>query len=133
MEIKATLLKPYTDEQRLDFIIQESDINGYKIKETETALEAWGFTEEEIVQRERERIARLSCTKRDFALLLQEQGITYAQLKTLIAQNEQAQMEWDLCERLYRFNPLLDVMGAQLGISSEVLDYIFKKANGEIE
>ena len=133
MEIKATLLKPYTDEQRLDFIIQQSDINGYKIKETETALEAWGYTEEEIAQRERERVARLSCTKRDFVLLLQEQGITYAQLKSLIAQNEQAQMEWDLCERLYRFNPLLDVMGAQLGVSSEMLDYIFRKANGEIE
>ena len=84
-------------------------------------------------QQERERIARLSCTKRDFVLLLQEQGITYPQLKTLIAQNEQAQMEWDLCERLYRFNPLLDVMGAQLGVSSEMLDYIFRKANGEIE
>ena len=84
-------------------------------------------------QKEQERIKMLSCTKRDFALLLQEQGITYAQLKALIAQNEQAQLEWELCERLYRFNPLLDIMGAQLGVSSETLDYIFRKANGEIE
>ena len=84
-------------------------------------------------QKEQERIKMLSCTKRDFALLLQEQGVTYSQLKTLIAQNEQAQLEWELCERLYRFNPLLDIMGAQLGVSSETLDYIFRKANGEIE
>jgi len=84
-------------------------------------------------QKEQERIKMLSCTKRDFALLLQEQGVTYTQLKALIAQNEQAQLEWELCERLYRFNPLLDVMGAQLGVSSETLDYIFRKANGEIE
>lgn len=88
--------------------------------------------DEEQAEKERQRIAMLSCTKRDFALLLQEQGITYTQLKALIAQNEQAQMEWELCERLYRFNPLLDIMGAQLGVSSEMLDYIFRKANGEI-
>lgn len=89
--------------------------------------------DEEQAEKERQRIAMLSCTKRDFALLLQEQGITYTQLKALIAQNEQAQLEWELCERLYRFNPLLDIMGAQLGVSSEILDYIFRKANGEIE
>ena len=89
--------------------------------------------DEEQEQKERERIAMLSCTKRDFALLLQEQGVTYTQLKSLIARNEQAQLEWELCERLYRFNPLLDIMGAQLGVGSETLDYIFRKANGEIE
>ena len=47
MEIKATLNKPYTDKQRTDFIVSENHQKGYQIKETETALEAWGFTEEE--------------------------------------------------------------------------------------
>lgn len=47
MEIKATLNKPYTDKQRLDFIVEQNHTNGYEIKETETALEAWGYTEEE--------------------------------------------------------------------------------------
>lgn len=133
MEIKATLNKPYTEEQRIRFIIDNNDKLGYEIRESELALEAWGYTEEEKQGQERERIKMLSCTKRDFALLLQEQGITYTQLKALIAQNEHAQLEWELCERLYRFNPLLDIMGAQLGVSSETLDYIFRKANGEIE
>ena len=82
--------------------------------------------------KEKERVARLSCTKRDFALMLQELGITYSQLKELIATNEQAQLEWELCERLYRFNPMLDVMALQLGITSEQLDGLFKYANGEI-
>lgn len=132
MEIKATLNKPYTEEQRIRFIIDNNDKLGYEIRESELALEAWGYTEEEKAEQEVERIKMLSCTKRDFALLLQEQGITYAQLKALIAQNEQAQLEWELCERLYRFNPLLDIMGAQLGVSSETLDYIFRKANSEI-
>lgn len=47
MEIKAQLNKPYTDVQRIDFIVSENHQKGYEIKETETALESWGFTEEE--------------------------------------------------------------------------------------
>lgn len=47
MEIKAKLNKPYTDKQRLDFIVSENHTKGYEIKETENALEAWGLTEEE--------------------------------------------------------------------------------------
>lgn len=87
--------------------------------------------EKEQEEKEKERVKMLSCTKRDFALMLQEIGITYTQLKELIEQNEQAQLEWDLCERLYRFNPLLDVMAAQLGITPLQLDMLFKTANGE--
>ena len=48
MEIKAILNKPYTETQRLDFIVNQNHHNGYEIKETETVLEAWGKTEEEI-------------------------------------------------------------------------------------
>ena len=47
MEIKATLNKPYTNKQRMDFIVAENHNKGYEIKETETALEAWGHTQEE--------------------------------------------------------------------------------------
>ncbi|MBQ8476146.1 hypothetical protein IJ531_03690 [bacterium] len=88
--------------------------------------------EEIAQQKERERIGNLKITKRVFALALQNYGISYTQLKGLIATNEQAQLEWDLCVELERKNPLLDIMAAQLCISSETLDYIFKKANGEV-
>lgn len=47
MEIKATLEKPYTDKERMDFIVLYNHNLGYEIKETETALEAWGETDEE--------------------------------------------------------------------------------------
>ena len=47
MEIKATLKKPYTEAQRIDFIITKNHKLGYEIKETETALEAWCLTAEE--------------------------------------------------------------------------------------
>ena len=82
---------------------------------------------------EAERILHLKCTKRVLALMLQQLGISYNQLKELIATNEQAQLEWDLCVELERCNPLLDIMGAKLGISHEQLDQIFKYANGEVE
>jgi hypothetical protein len=91
--------------------------------------EAW---EERQAQKERERIAKLTCTKRVFALMLQELRITYTMLKELISTNEQAQLEWDLCVELERQNPLLDVMALQLGITSEQLDGLFRYANGEI-
>jgi hypothetical protein len=83
-------------------------------------------------QKEKERIAKLTCTKRVFALMLQELGITYTMLKELIATNEQAQLEWDLCVELERSNPLLDVMALQLGITPEQLDGLFRYANGEL-
>lgn len=87
--------------------------------------------EEKQAQKERERIGNLQVTKRVFALGLQQMGISYNQLKELIATNEQAQLEWELCVELERKNPLIDIMGAQLGVTPEQIDYIFRKANGE--
>ena len=85
-----------------------------------------------LIQREIDRVANLRCTKRVLALVLKELGVSYANLQALIATNEDAQLEWDLCVELERSNPLLDVLGAQLGISSTTIDKIFKYANGEI-
>lgn len=60
MEIKAKLQKPYTEKDRLDFIVTQNHQHGYEIKETEEALEAWGLTEEEIAKKQRdERINEL--------------------------------------------------------------------------
>ena len=91
--------------------------------------EAW---EEKQTLIEQERIGNLKCTKRVFALMLQELGISYTQLKELIATNEQAQLEWDLCVELERKNPLLDIMALQLNITPAQLDGLFRYANNEI-
>ena len=157
MEIKAQLTN-YTDKQRQDFIVTYNHNLGYEIEEyttTETKqeeienpetgemelveyietinhIEAWGYTEDELELEENIRISKLTCTKRVFALMLQELGISYTMLKQLIATNEQAQLEWDLCVELQRSNPLLDIMALQLGVTSEQLDGLFKYANGEI-
>ena len=47
MEIKAELQQPYTEEQRMNFIVQYNHNLGYEIQETDEALQAWGYTEEE--------------------------------------------------------------------------------------
>ena len=89
--------------------------------------------EDEEAQKEQERVGKLTCTKRVFALMLQEMGVDYlTQLKPLIESNPQAQLEWELCVELERKNPLLDIMASQLGVTSEQLDGLFKYANGEI-
>ena len=88
--------------------------------------------EKEEEEKEKERIYHLKCTKRVLALILQQLGIPYSQLKQLIDRSEQAQLEWDLCVELERNNPLLDLVGAELGLSSANIDNIFRYANGEI-
>lgn len=82
---------------------------------------------------ERERVGKLTMTKRIFALILKEYNISYSQLKELIATNEDAELEWDLCSELQRNNPLLDIMAAEMSITPEQLDNMFKYANGEID
>lgn len=79
---------------------------------------------------ETELIQSLTMTKRVLWLQLKELGISYKQLTDLIASNEDAQAEWELCERLERSNPLLDIMGEKLNITPEQIDEMFIKANG---
>ena len=66
MEIKATLQKPYTDNERMDFIVQYNHGMGYEIQEIETELQALWYTEEELNEQKKERIQELSMTRSDF-------------------------------------------------------------------
>lgn len=92
------------------------------------------YTEEEKEQMERERVAHLKCTKRVFILMLEQLGLDYfEQILPLIEANRQAKLEWELCVELERANPLLNVIGEQLGIIPKQIDNLFKYANGEIE
>lgn len=50
MEIKAELLKPYSEEQRINFIVEYNHNLGYEIRETEEALQAWGYSENELLE-----------------------------------------------------------------------------------
>lgn len=50
MEIKAQLNKPYTEEARINFIVEYNHNKGYEIKETQNVLQAWGYTEGELLE-----------------------------------------------------------------------------------
>jgi len=72
MEKKAEILKPYTKKQRLDFIVEENHQNGFEIRETDVTLEAWGLTEQEIEEQEKqEEIVRLKdeLAKTDYKII----------------------------------------------------------------
>lgn len=127
--IEEEIINPETGEKEI-IIIQKYH---YETREKIVIdLQAWGYTEEEIEEQKKNSIKSLTCTKRVFALMLKELGVPYSQLKELIASNEDAQLEWDLCVELLRSNPLLDIMGQQLGLSPNQLDKLFLYANGEI-
>ena len=130
-----------TDREKLETTLTfMPQYEGLEIQETERNIiilnDEFVFEdehEEDIKKQEQEHIKSLTCTKRVFALMLQELGVDYiTQLKPLIESNPQAQLEWDLCIELLRENPMLDLMASQLGITSEQLDALFLYANGEI-
>ena len=126
MEIKATLNKPYTEEERIEFIVEYNHNQGLVIEESETELKALGYTEEELEQFERERIAKLKLTKREVFLgLYQAKGITPDTIKAQIT-DPQALIEFEYANDYFRGNPLIDVIGAQLGITPEQLDKFFE-------
>jgi hypothetical protein len=77
-------------------------------------------------QKERERIAKLSLTKREVFLgLYQAKGVTPEQIKAQIT-DPMALIEFDYANEYYRGNPLIDSVGATLGLTSEQLDQFFK-------
>ena len=126
MEIKATLQKPYTEEERMNFIVEYNHGMGYTIEETETELQALGYTEEEIAMQEKFRIANLKLTKREVFLgLYQAKGVTPDMIKAQIT-DPQALIEFEYANDYYRGNPLIDIVGATLGITPEQLDKFFE-------
>jgi hypothetical protein len=126
MEIKATLKKPYTEAQRMGFVVSYNHQLGYEIKETETELQALGYTEEEIALQERERIAKLSLTKREVFLgLYQAKGVTPDMIKAQIT-DPMALIEFEYANDYFRGNPLIDAVGAVLGITPQQLDCFFQ-------
>ena len=132
MEIKTTLQKPYTFEQKRDFILLQNRQNGYEIRETETALEAWGFTEEEKEAQERDRIDHLSLTKREvFLAIYNDKQITPEQIRSMLT-SEEAKIEFDYANDYFRGNPLISQLGEALGYTPSQLDFLFENKKFEV-
>ena len=130
MEIKATLQKPYTDKERMDFIVTYNYNQGYEIKETETALEAWGYTEKEKKKQERERLALLNMTGADVERAIYKvKGIDFDDILEKVKDNptidEKALKIEFKANNFFRGNPYIEQVGSLLGCTSKMLDKFF--------
>lgn len=126
MEIKAILEKPYTEEEKENFIVKQNHNLGYEIKENDNALEAWGNTYEELIKKEKELLAKLKLTKREVFLgIFQAKGVTPEQIKAKITDPLDL-IEFEYANEYFRGNPLIDSVGQALGFTSEELDNFFR-------
>lgn len=138
--MSCKLEKPYTEKQKSEFIVKHIYNEGLRMKETSTALYALKPNEimvndepqtdpeyeEKQKEKERERIMQLSLTKREvFLALYKAKQITPEQLKSQITDTE-ALIEFEYANEYFRGNPLIDLIGAKLGYTSDDLDYLFQ-------
>ena len=120
------LIEPYTENEKIDFIVKYNHRMGYEIKKENDKLIAKEMTEEEKSAQEKKRLATLSLTKREvFLALYKAKGITPEQIKAQITEPE-ALIEFEYANEYYRGNPLIDLIGTKLGYSSQDLDYLFQ-------
>lgn len=81
--------------------------------------------EKEQEEKEKERIAKLSLTKREvFLALYRAKGLTPEMIRSQITSTE-ALIEFDYATEYYRFNPLINQIGEMLGFTTEQIDYLF--------
>lgn len=105
-----------------DEIVQ--DLDKYIFSEGELVLDP--DYEERQAKKEKERIAKLSLTKREvFLALYKAKGLTPEMIRSQITDTE-ALIEFDYATEYFRFNPLIDKIGLMLGYSSEDIDYLFE-------
>lgn len=83
-------------------------------------------------QKEQARIMEMKMTPLDFLKAIEQYGITYDMVKQFMEENPLIERELRFCQFVYRKHPMLDEL-ATYGITSEILDHIFKVANGEEE
>ena len=133
MILITTLKKPYTEEERMDFIVEQNHNLGYQIEETEEGLEAWGYTQEEIEQAKKERIAKLYLTGADVERgIYQAKGMDFEDIINFVLTNPPEGLDIKALKielkanNFYRGNPYVDAIGTLLGFTSEQLDRFFE-------
>lgn len=63
-----------------------------------------------------------------FLIVYREKGISRAQIKALLAGNEEALIELEEAQQFERRHPLVESLGAALGLSAGEVDELFKAA-----
>lgn len=130
MEIKAELKQPYTEKQRIDFIVEQNHRNGYIIEEQETKLVALGYTEQEKLKQEQERIALLNMTGADVERAIYKvKDIDFDDILVMAKDNptidEKALKIEFKANNFFRGNHYIEQVGSLLGFTSEMLDKFF--------
>lgn len=133
MEIKAKLLKPYTENQKIDFVVEYNHNQGYKIEETNNELLALGYSQEELAQFETERIAKLYLTGADVERgIYQAKGMDFDDILAFVTANPPEGLDVKALKielkanHFYRGNPYVSAIGALLGFTEEQLNKFFK-------
>ncbi len=130
MEIKAELNKPYTESERLSFIVEQNHKLGYIIKEQEDKIIALGKTDEEITKEQEERFNHLTCTALDIATLIKTLGLTDAEILQFLNANPSMQLQLTLCKDVYcgvvrQLCPIK--LSEELTLTDEMIVAFFKK------
>lgn len=103
---------------------QDYEFGKYIVENNELVLNP-NYEAEKALQ-EKERIAKLSLTKREVFLgLYQAKGVTPEMIKAQIT-DPAALIEFEYANDYFRGNPLIDIVGATLGITPEQLDKFFE-------
>lgn len=132
-EIKAHLTKPYTEKERIDFIVENNHNKGYIIEELENgSLQAFEMvkTDEEKRKEERERLDMLFMTGSDVERAIYKvKGIDFDDILAMVKDNpaidaKALKIEFK-ANNFYRGNPYISQVGALLGFTSEQMDRFF--------
>lgn len=133
--IKAKLQAPYTEEDRLDFIVKNNHQLGYLIEEVEDGLQAYidEKTPEEIAKEEEDRINRLTMTALDLVNYVKQLGVSDETIVAYLQANPSAQLQLTLCQNVYCgvVRQLCPVkITEELILTDEQVVQMFKHKNG---
>lgn len=133
MEIKAGLLKPYNEQEKINFIVEQNHKLGYIIEEQEDKLIALGYTEQEKLKQEKERIALLNMTGADVERgIYNAKGMDFDDIIAFVMANPPQGLDVKALKielkanNFYRGNPYVNAVGALLGFTEEQLDKFFE-------
>jgi len=140
-----SLEKPYTEDDRIDFIIKYDREQGLKIVETDTCIYALLPNEiikdgkpvvnpnyhKEIEEEEQERINNLTMTALDFITFLQQAGLTLEQINAYLESNLSVKMQLTYCQNVYCgvVKQLMPISVGNITITADMVEAAFKKKN----
>ena len=130
MKIIAEINKPYTEIERVSFIVEQNHKLGYIIEEQADKIVALGKTQEEMAKEQEERLNHLTCTALDIATLIKTLGLTDAEILQFLNANPSIQLQLTLCKDVYcgivrQLCPIK--LSEKLTLTDEIVVAFFKK------